>query len=106
MTNANTPAVQPRRFKTATQPTKTPRSELVSLEIETDDCPQVLLRILGLIARDGSIPATIGATRSDDRIAIAIELDRVTETAGERIALKVCELPTVRKVWLAGRRID
>lgn len=106
MTDFTAPMAQPRRFQTAARTTKTPRNDLVLLEIKADDCPQVLLRILGLVSRDGSIPATISATRSGERIDIAIELDGVSDSIGERIALKVAEFPAVRTVSLGGKAIS
>lgn len=105
MTNSHAPTVQPRRVETAAHPNKTPRTELALLEVAADDCPQILLRVLGLVSRDGSIPATISATRSNGGLEIAIELDRVSEVTSERIARKVAEFPAVRKVRLASRPI-
>ncbi|RSU30599.1 hypothetical protein CA223_15225 [Sphingomonas koreensis] len=105
MISPNAPTGQPRPHQSQAAPTKTPRAELVILQVDADDCPQILLRVLGIISRNGSIPATISATRSDDRIEIAIELDGISGSIGERIARKVAEFPAVRKVLLAGRRV-
>jgi acetolactate synthase regulatory subunit len=106
MTNPATDPAWPRRPRNALRPIKTPRAELILLAIEADDCPQILLRVLGLVARDGSIPATIEASRTDKGISIAIALDRVSPHVSERIALQVAQMPTVREVQLGGRRIS
>ena len=82
---------------------KTPRAELVLLEIEADDCQQVLLGVLGVVARDGTIPVTLEAARLDNGLAIAIELDGMTAPARQTIAYLLAGYPAVRKVSMAGR---
>ena len=89
---------------TQTQHTvKTPCSDLVRLNIEADDCPQVLLRVLGLVARDGTIPVTIEAARLEEGIAIAIELDRVLVNRCESMVHRIAGIVAVRAVTLEGR---
>lgn len=105
MTNFTARPAPSRRSHENAAPTKTPRTDLVLLEVDADDCPQVLLRVLGQISRDGSIPVTIKASRTEDGVAIAVELDRTCSIESERIAIRVRQIPTVREVRLGGRRI-
>lgn len=103
MSDPDTRMAMPRRA--TVRPTKMPRTDLTLFEAETDDCPQVLLRVLGLFSRNLATPVTIMATRTQLGINIAIELDLTSNAAIERIAYDVAEIPTVRHVKLAGRRI-
>lgn len=104
MTRTSRPAAKRRPTQHPT-PTKTPCAELTRLDIEADDCPQVLLRVLGLVARDSTIPVTIEASRLADGIAIALELDGLTAQASELVAHRIAGFPAVRKISLAGATI-
>lgn len=102
----HSPSAAARRHPTLNaSSSKTPSADLVLLEIETDDCPQVLLRVLGVVARDGTIPVTIEAARLEDGLAIAIGLDGMSAPARQTIAYRVAGYPAVRKVSMAGRAV-
>jgi len=102
MNNSFPCAPMARVSRTAAQPTKTPRASLVRLTVESEHCPQVLLRVLGLVSRDGTIPATIAVARSDDGLAIVIDLDGACAQPCDRLRLKVESIPMVRKASLAA----
>lgn len=104
MTRNSRPAAN-RRQALHTSRTKTPSAQLTRLDIEAEDCPQVLLRVLGLVARDSTIPVTIEASRQPDGIVIALELDGLTAQASELVAHRIAGFPTVRKVSVAGPTI-
>jgi acetolactate synthase regulatory subunit len=88
----------------STQAGKTPRELLVTFEIEADHCPQVLLRMLGLMSREGTVPATIAVTRSTDMIKIAVELDGASPDRSEHLKWRIEAMPAVRKVSLGNQR--
>lgn len=103
MPNATSPATAPRRRRAAsTQAAKTPREQLARFSIDADHCPQVLLRVLGLMARDGTVPVTVAVTRAADNILIEVELDGASATRCEHLKLRIEEFPSVRKVLLSG----
>lgn len=56
-------------------PCKVPRDQIACLEVTADHCPQVLLRVLGLIARHGAIPHGILFERDQSSLRIEVEVD-------------------------------
>lgn len=83
------------------RPSKVPRERIVTLRAETDHCPQVLLRILGLIAQHGTVPLSIAAERGDDGQRVAVEIDTVADHAMSVLLAKVEAIVTVRRVEIA-----
>ena len=81
---------------------KTPRDELFTIQIEADHCPQVLLRVLGLMTRDGTIPVTVAVRRTEEAILIAVELDGATAERCARLKDRIEEVPTVRKASVSS----
>jgi len=81
---------------------KTPRDQLFTMQIEADHCPQVLLRVLGLMTRDGTIPVSVNVTRSEDALLIAVTLDGATAERCARLKDRIEEVPTVRKASVSS----
>ena len=103
MTNVTTYAAMPQCSRRAqTHATKTPCEQLARFDIEADHCPQVLLRVLGVMARDGTVPVTIAVTRTLEAIEIVIELDGATAARCEHLKYRVEEFPAVRRVALSS----
>lgn len=68
--------------RSASVPTKPPRETLWRFEIEGSPCPQLLPRVLGVIARHDLVPVTIHyqAGARDVRLVISVE------AGGDRMA--------------------
>jgi len=81
---------------------KVPREQIATLSVETEICPQVLLRVLGILAARGMIPFTIAAHRDDRLQRIEIEIDALPETASRVLLQNVRRIVTVRRAELAG----
>ena len=94
-------AVRPHDARQRSPTRKTPREQLSTFEIKADHCPQVLLRILGLMTRDGSIPVTVAVTRAPDAIVMTIELDGATPARCKQLRTRIEELPTVHRASLS-----
>lgn len=89
---------------TDTYPTKTPRSKLVRLRVRADHCPQVLLRVLGLIAQQAVIPVTIAAERRTRELRFEIELDGLPDQSAKVLLAKVEAIVAVRSARIASRQ--
>ena len=98
MSNAVTtaPAAQPVRYSFA----KVPRDRIVTLAVDTDPCPQALLRVLGMIAQQGSAPMSIAAELLDDGQRIAVAIDALPE---ERLDVLVARIESI--VAVRGARV-
>jgi hypothetical protein len=79
---------------------KTPRSDLVHLNVTGDLCPNLLPRVLGLVAQFDLIPCGIALTRSRAQLRLALELDRPDHRRAEILLHKVEAIPTVRRAGL------
>lgn len=102
MPDTTTAAATPRPSRSAPKPAKTPPAQLARFAIDADHCPQVLLRILGLMARDGTVPVTIAVTREADMLRIAIELDGATLQRCETLLAQIDAMPAVRDAQLVS----
>lgn len=80
--------------------TKTPRGHITMLQVETQHCPQVLLRILGLVAVHDRIPLTIASCRDETTQHIAIGLDSLPEQVGAILLNRVRNMVPVVKAEL------
>lgn len=90
------PAAQPVRSVFA----KVPRDRIVTLAVETDPCPQALLRVLGTIAQQGLVPMTIAADSTDEDQRIAVAIDSLPE---ERLAVLLARIESI--VAVRGARV-
>jgi acetolactate synthase regulatory subunit len=86
------PAAQP----SARRPVKVPRDRIVTLAVETDPCPQALLRVLGLIAQHGSEPMSIAAERRADGQRITVEIGALPDAGLSTLVAKIEAIVTVR----------
>jgi hypothetical protein len=77
-------------------PGKVDRDRIARLEVEADHCPQVLLRVLGLIAQRSIIPFTIVASRSDEELALSVEIEALPSHQAEALVDKVESIVMVR----------
>lgn len=75
---------------------------LYRYRITADRCPQVLLRILGLIAQHVELPGSVACTRHDDRIDAEVAIDSLSPERAEILRLKLAAIVTVRDVVLLG----
>lgn len=79
---------------------KTARGQLIWLQVVADHCPQILLRVLGLVARHGAIPHTIVFERRPRSLRIEVAVDALGPGTLENLAHKVGTIPTVRSARL------
>jgi len=77
-------------------PRKVPREQIACLEVTTDHCPQVLLRVLGLVARHGAIPHGIHFERRPTILQIRVEIDTLAPAQLRTLNCRIEEIPTVR----------
>jgi hypothetical protein len=77
---------------------KAARARLIRLGVEADPCPQVMMRVLGLLAQQSLIPLTIAASSTPESIRVEIELDGgiLSEARAERLVHKLAAIVTVR----------
>ncbi|HVI99484.1 MAG TPA: hypothetical protein VM657_10505 [Sphingomonas sp.] len=78
-------------------PAKVPRERIVTLRAETDHCPQVLLRILGMVGQHDTIPLSIGAERDEDGQHVTIEIDTLPDHIVALLLAKIEAIVTVRR---------
>ncbi|HEX7695464.1 MAG TPA: hypothetical protein VF409_13290 [Sphingomonas sp.] len=71
---------------------KVPRDRIVTLAVETDPCPQALLRVLGTIAQQGLVAMTIAAERFEEGQRVAVAIDALPE---ERLELLVARIESI-----------
>ena len=79
---------------------KVPRERTAILAVETELCPQTLMRVLGIVAARGVIPFTIAARRDDRFQAIEIEIDMPDEHRGLVLLQNLRRIITVRRASL------
>lgn len=80
------------RGATPARPTRVP---LATLHVTAESCPQVLLRVLGLIAQQGLIPYAIDFTRSQHSMRFAVAIDSLPPQRLETLLWKVEGIPAV-----------
>jgi hypothetical protein len=83
-------------FDHAHRSAKRRNDQLVRLLVSTDICPQVLLRVLGLVAQHGAIPWSTSFERRRRSLFIEIEFDAASPERAEMLLHKVRAIPTVR----------
>jgi|GEM_PF-1542576 len=81
---------------------KVPRDRLVTLAVETDLCPQALLRVLGLITQQGLTPISIAAERHDDGQRIAVAIDALPDDRMSLLTARLEAIVTVRNATFAA----
>lgn len=69
--------------------------------ITTDLCPQVLLRILGLMTPHVELPRTICCVRHHDRIHAEIAVDGITPDGADLLLAKISVIVAVRDAQLS-----
>lgn len=82
-------------------PGKVDRDRIARLEVEAGHCPQVLLRVLGLIAQRSIVPFTIVASRSDDDLALSVEIEALPPHQAEALVARVESIVMVRSARFA-----
>ncbi|MBX3563606.1 MAG: hypothetical protein KF730_03410 [Sphingomonas sp.] len=75
---------------------KVPRERVVRLAVETEICPQVLLRVLGLLAQRWIVPLTISAQRSDESMRLEVEIEVPADGDYASLVAKIEEVVMVR----------
>lgn len=105
MTNSQ-PAVRDadRLVTFATSRTKAPRNALARLRVEAQLCPQIMMRVLGLIAQQAIVPAAIQFERRARSVRFEIDLDGLSEQSAQILLEKVRMIVTVRDARFVGRR--
>lgn len=83
---------------------KVPRDRLTSLTIDTAICPQVTLRVLGLLAQRSLIPLAIAAERRSRSMRLVIELDTLTGAEAELLLAKIEAIVMVRRAKVRRRK--
>ena len=81
---------------------KIARGDLVRLQVDAGICPQVLLRVLGLISQQGLVPLNISYERQRHRLRFLIEMDGLSEHSADVLARKVESIVMVRSARLLG----
>lgn len=79
---------------------KVPRERTMRLTVETEICPQVILRVLGLLAQRWIVPFTIDAVRSDDAIRLTVEIQAPSPGECEALVAKTEAIVMVRSARL------
>jgi hypothetical protein len=69
-------------------------------QVTADLCPQVLLRILGLVAQHTLIPHSVVLERHEDRIDARIAVDGLSPERAEILLAKISTIVTVREAIL------
>jgi hypothetical protein len=85
---------------------KTARPNLVRLHVSGDICPNLLPRLLGLVALFDEIPYGIALTRHRASLKLSIDLGRLEDPRAETLLNKVAGIPTVRGARLVALRRD
>jgi hypothetical protein len=85
---------------------KTARPDLVRLHVSGDICPNLLPRLLGLVAQFDEIPYGIALTRHRASLKLSIDLGRLEDPRAETLLNKVAGIPTVRGARLVALRRD
>lgn len=79
---------------------KVPRERLTRLDVDAGICPQVLLRVLGLISQQGLIPLTVSTERKRRYQRFMIELDDLSEHGAAVLVKKIESIVMVRSANL------
>lgn len=82
---------------------KVPRHRLVSLTVDTAICPQVTLRVLGVLAQRSLVPLAIAAERRSRSMRLVIELDTLADADAELLVAKVEAIVMVRRAKVTRR---
>jgi hypothetical protein len=85
---------------------KTARPNLVRLHVSGDICPDLLPRLLGLLAQFDEIPYGIALTRHRASLKLSIDLSRLEDPRAETLLNKVACIPTVRGARLVAALRD
>jgi len=82
---------------------KTPRDRLARLTVISEVCPQVVLRVLGLIAQQGRLPLSIAVERRARSQQLIVVLDDFAEHQAAILVEKVRTIVMVRSARLSRR---
>jgi hypothetical protein len=85
---------------------KTARPNLVRLHVSGDICPNLLPRLLGLVAQFDEIPYSIALPLHWASLKLSIDLGRPEDSRAETQLNKVAGIPTARGVRLVAVRRD
>lgn len=72
--------------------------EAVHLRVTADLCPQMMLRILGVVSRQSAIPRSVAADRSAEGLQLDIALDGLATDALDRMRAQMAAIVGVRSV--------
>jgi hypothetical protein len=75
-------------------------SAKATFAIQTDICPQILCRLLGLLAQQGRLVERVDARRRPEGLDVRIEIAGIAEHHAEIVAAKMRSLVSVRAVRL------
>lgn len=105
MTNSQ-PAVRDadRLSNSVTRRTKAPQDSLARLRVEAQLCPQVMMRVLGLIAQQAIVPATIQFERRARTVRFEIGVNGLSDQSEQTLLEKVRMIVSVRDARFVGRR--
>lgn len=70
----------------------------VRLRVTADLCPQMMLRILGVVSRQSAIPRSVAADRSAQQLQVDIALDDLAGDALDRMRAQMAAIVGVRSV--------
>lgn len=79
---------------------KVRREDIVRLTVETEICPQVLLRVLGLLAQRCIVPLTMEAQRSADGMRLEVDMELPADGDSETLTAKIEAIVMVRSARL------
>jgi hypothetical protein len=77
-----------------------PRTDLTRFVVEGDSHPELLPRLLGLVARHSLVPFTIAAHRRDDAMEVTFEVDGLPGTAPDILLARIESMVSVRAARL------
>lgn len=83
-------------FDHARRSAKRRNDQLVRLRVSADICPQVLLRVLGLVAQHGAIPWSTSFEQRPRTLHVEVLFDIQNRDRAEILLRKVQAIPTVR----------
>lgn len=81
-----------------------PRDRLIRLKVCANICPQVLLRVLGLISQHAYVPFTIAAKRRPRTQIFIIEMEGPSDQRAAILLAKVKSIIMVRSASLSRPR--
>jgi acetolactate synthase regulatory subunit len=82
---------------------KIPRDQMVRLEVEAEICPNVILRVLDILAHRSLIPFSIETARAEDGIRLAVEIEPLSGAELSMLTSKIAAIIFVRSARIRTR---